>query len=477
MQLRCGRRWMALLVVLFWLAAVHPLAALDLVGSIQNVDASEFDALIKREPFVLVFFYAPWCYWSQVFFYGRYDIREYPTVSLFLDGERFENNYQGSRAPNSLVVWVNRHIDRDHVLQGASELEHFLHDPRHGSEDVTVVGLFHADEHRHLVRPFQHVSRHHDTVLFGHVDEAHEDVIDFIKKTYQLDVKLPSVIIFKPHDEKMAVFAGYLNDLNGLDLFVKRHKLPAISNFTQDTGAKVFPDGRPIIFLFKDYSDASWKAELTGVDNIEDELPVVMMVAMNPGGDEHYYPALKWKLQGTITKAALLRFIADVSNGRIKPFLKSEAVPDDNILVTSNVMTVVGRTFVSQVLDVPYDVFVKFEAPWCGHCRKMEPDFKRLARQLRHVRDIRFARIDATRNELEGIEIEGYPSLILFKRDAKRRPVEYSGTRNYDDMLMFLQRQATVRFDPDPPPGFPVDDDEPLLGDTSMDDSNVKDEM
>ena len=43
-----------------------------------------------------------------------------------------------------------------------------------------------------------------------------------------------------------------------------------------------------------------------------------------------------------------------------------------------NVMTVVGRTFMSQVLDVPYDVFVKFEAPWCGHCRKMEPEFKRV---------------------------------------------------------------------------------------------------
>ena len=75
------------------------------------------------------------------------------------------------------------------------------------------------------------------------------------------------------------------------------------------------------------------------MDNIEDELPVVMMVAMNPSGDEHYYPALKWKLQGAITKAAVLRFIAGVSNGRIKPFLKSEAVPDDAILVTSTVHT------------------------------------------------------------------------------------------------------------------------------------------
>ena len=31
-------------------------------------------------------------------------------------------------------------------------------------------------------------------------------------------------------------------------------------SFMPCSGAKVFPDGRPIIFLFKDYSDASWKA-------------------------------------------------------------------------------------------------------------------------------------------------------------------------------------------------------------------------
>ena len=33
------------------------------------------------------------------------------------------------------------------------------------------------------------------------------------------------------------MFAGDLNDPIGLDVFVKRHKLPAISNFTQDTYA------------------------------------------------------------------------------------------------------------------------------------------------------------------------------------------------------------------------------------------------
>ena len=85
-----------------------------------------------------------------------------------------------------------------------------------------------------------------------------------------------------------------------------------------------------------------------------------------------------------------------------------------------------GRTFKKDVLEVNKDVFVAFHAPWCGHCKRMEPIYNEFARKLAHVDTLRIAKLDATRNEVDGVRIQGYPTFYLFKANAKDKPVEYN---------------------------------------------------
>ena len=56
--------------------------------------------------------------------------------------------------------------------------------------------------------------------------------------------------------------------------------------------------------------------------------------------------------------------------------LKSESVPTQ----TPNAATVVvGSTFSDVVTNASTDVLLEFYAPWCGHCKKLEPIYDELA--------------------------------------------------------------------------------------------------
>jgi thioredoxin domain-containing protein 5 len=83
--------------------------------------------------------------------------------------------------------------------------------------------------------------------------------------------------------------------------------------------------------------------------------------------------------------------------------------------------------------------FVKFYAPWCGHCKKLAPTWKQLARHLQGKVQVASVNCD-DESALCGVQgIQGYPTLVYFSNGAVS---EYKGGRKLDQLKAFAEKAS-----------------------------------
>lgn len=109
------------------------------------------------------------------------------------------------------------------------------------------------------------------------------------------------------------------------------------------------------------------------------------------------------------------------------------------------VTVVVGSTFEKVVLDSSKDVLIEFYAPWCGHCKKLEPVYKELASKYKSDKNLVIAKMDATENEATPeFKVEGYPTIYFASAKGKKTPAKYSGQNDLESLEKFIKEHATV---------------------------------
>ncbi|XP_015922648.1 protein disulfide-isomerase TMX3 [Parasteatoda tepidariorum] len=81
---------------------------------------------------------------------------------------------------------------------------------------------------------------------------------------------------------------------------------------------------------------------------------------------------------------------------------------------------------------------VMFYAPWCGHCKNLEPVWNQVAQSLVDT-EIRVGRIDCTRftNVAHEFSVAGFPTILFIKG---HKTVEYRGDRERTEIVEFARR-------------------------------------
>ncbi|KAJ3544178.1 hypothetical protein NMY22_g2872 [Coprinellus aureogranulatus] len=83
--------------------------------------------------------------------------------------------------------------------------------------------------------------------------------------------------------------------------------------------------------------------------------------------------------------------------------------------------------------------FVKFFAPWCGHCKKLAPTWSVLARQMQGQVQVAAVNCDDEAALCAANKIQGYPTLVYFANGAQS---EYKGGRKIDQLKAFATKAS-----------------------------------
>ncbi|GMH32355.1 hypothetical protein BSKO_00189 [Bryopsis sp. KO-2023] len=83
--------------------------------------------------------------------------------------------------------------------------------------------------------------------------------------------------------------------------------------------------------------------------------------------------------------------------------------------------------------------FIKFFAPWCGHCKSLVPVWKGLGEEFRSNKQVKIAHVDCTidKEVCTKAQVRTFPTLIVYYGgDAFRH---FTGPRTHNDLIKFLE--------------------------------------
>jgi len=373
----------------------------------------------------------------------RYEIKGFPTLYWFVDGERSE--YTGGRTTDTIVSWITK--------KSGPPAEHVkCDDVKKVTESEKLSSVYFGEKAGEMYDTFLKAASKNDNMKFF---EADKDC------AAEHGAAAPGVSIFRSFDESPVHYSGSADSAE-LDNWTDMSSIPTIITFSEDYIEPIFGKGRQAIVFFsneqgselhKKFADAAKElkgdvlfvesgtqdgiqqrlAEFVGMD--ASQTPSIRL--LNPGEEMRKYAYTEDIKE--MTTESIKKFIDEVLSGKIRPHLKSEAIPANDGPLT----TLVGDNWADIVMDENKDVLVKYYAPWCGHCKKLAPIWDELADSVKDMDDLVIAKFDATANEVEGLGVKGYPTLKWYPKGDKSG-LDYDGGRELPDFTKFLSENSSA---------------------------------
>jgi len=472
------------------LLSLLALSAVRAEGDVDEKDVTvltkaNFQSFVDQHDLSLVEFYAPWCghckkltpeyakaateLKKQNIFLGKVDstveqdlaqrhgVKSYPTLKVFRKGNFVD--YTGPRDTAGIIKYMEKQVGPSaKPIATQEELTALI-----AQKDVKVVGFFTDTSSKAYQAFVAAADALREQFRFAVVTDA--------SLVAAADVQ-NGVVLYKDFDDLKVPFIGELSK-DSLVNFVWDNSVPTAGEITKDNKERFTKRGLPILKFYIDVSystpantkrtqyylnrlkklteneKATGKLQFAIADKsaFKDEVEKLGLSGVKGEvavGIDDFSQNLKYKFTEEFNVNNLQKFVSDYLAGKIKPYIKSEPAPDNS---ANDVTVVVGETFNDIVLDTTKDVLIEMYAPWCGHCKKLEPIYNELAKTLKDagVNDIVIAKMDATANDSPHgkYQAKGYPTILFAPKGSKDAPIPYQGERDIKGFLNFFKQKAT----------------------------------
>lgn len=452
------------------LFSVFKFASLALLGSVIADEAvevlhdSDFDDFLKSHPKTLVKFYAPWCghckklapeyekaaaelkakgvtlakvdATEEKAIAARFDIKGYPTLLWFAEGGDAQE-YDGGRNAEGIKDWVETMTGPavkvvDAAEEPTSKPVFVFYGPQmsmafekfaSGNRKVASFLYVKADASKlTLQHKGEEVIETTDAQVFDDADKLKEF---WASNSFPLFGMLDGESYSKYMGRSDYGLVWCLFPMESSEEFTT---VVAKYRTMMTTIAKAHPS-----YSFTYTDTVQFKGAVENMLGVK-EFPA--LVVYKKSGDK-----LKFVFKGEMTEDAINAFFAGVEDGSIEPTLRSEDVPAEN---DAPVRVIVGKTLQEEVFQADKDVLLEVYAPWCGHCKKLEPEYEKVAKKIRKegVDDmVMLAKMDGTVNDspVESIHWDGFPTLYYVKAGSST-PEKYDGGRDAKGIWKWIKK-------------------------------------
>jgi len=460
--------------------------------AVLTLTTEDFNEVINRENLILVEFYAPWCGHCKSLapklekaaqqllrndppiaigkvdatvekdLGSQYEVTGYPTMKLFRKGKAYE--YKGGREEKDIVEYLLQQVeDASKEMSSVKEIGKL----GAASDDVVILAVFSSPEEELYQTWLDAAADMREDYQFLHTFSA--DVAAHLK------VSPGSIILFRSeryvtkYEKTSYVLTKADASVEEIQTFIAENDTPLVGELTTRTQQKTYSDKRPLVVMFYtvdwsfDHKKATnaWHKKLADIANKHKDMffAVADEVAMkdlfkefgfDDSGEEINIGILDSKQKrypmepfDSFDSEDVEDFLKKFNKGKLSPRIKSQPIPKKKTAVK----VVVGKNFDDVVMDKSKDVLIEFYAPWCGHCKKLAPIYKELAKKYKSEKNLVIAKIDGSANEYNDnlFEVSGFPTIYFVPALDKSSPVLFEGgSRELSDFEKFIKEHATV---------------------------------
>ncbi|SMQ55244.1 unnamed protein product [Zymoseptoria tritici ST99CH_3D7] len=453
------------------------LAALAAASDVADLNKDTFPAFIKDNDLVLAEFFAPWCGHCKALapeyeeaattlkeknialakvdctehqdLCQEYGVEGYPTLKIFRGADNVAP-YSGPRKAQAIVSYMTKQqLPAVSELTTSTALDEFK-----TADKIVIVGYFAADDKKSNATFNEVAEAHRDSYLFGATSDV---ALAEAEGAVQ-----PSIVLYKTFDEGKNTFAEKF-DKKAIEEWAKTSATPLIGEVGPETYSDYMAADIPLAYIFaetpeereefaKDLKPVAeaykGKINFATIDagsfgqhasNLNLAVGTWPAFAIQDITNNKKYPYADAGSAKKLSAKNIGKFVKDFVAGKIEPSIKSEPIPEKQ----EGVHVVVAKNYQEVVIDSKQDVLLEFYAPWCGHCKSLAPKYDELAGLYKpHLDKIIIAKVDATANDVPD-EIQGFPTIKLFKAGSKDAPIDYDGDRSIADLSKFIKENGS----------------------------------